>query len=85
MFIGLPAEKLEVDVMELLVTEKSLVGSFCGSCTPDIDIPKFLQRYKNGDLDLDALVTERLRLDQINEAVAPLAAAEIDGRAIIEF
>lgn len=84
-FIGLPTEKLDVDVMELLVTEKSLVGSFCGSCTPDVDIPKFLQWYKNGDLDLDALVTERFRLDQINEAVAALAAGEIDGRAIIEF
>ena len=84
-FVGLPTEKLEVNIMELLVTEKSLIGSFCGSCTPDEDIPRFLKWYESGDLDLDALVTERFKLDQINDAVAALEAGEIRGRAIIDF
>jgi Zn-dependent alcohol dehydrogenase len=84
-FVGLPTDRLDINVMELLVTERSLIGSFCGSCTPDVDIPRFISWYENGDLNLDALVTERFRLEQINEAVTALGAGKIQGRAIIEF
>ena len=84
-FVGLPTDRLDINVMELLVTERSLIGSFCGSCTPDVDIPRFISWYENGDLNLDALVTERFRLEQINEAVTALGAGKIQGRAIIVF
>ena len=33
---------------------------------PDRDFPLFLRWYKEGDLDLKALVTQRYRIDQIN-------------------
>ena len=36
-------------------------------------------------LPLDKLVTDRFRLDQINEAAEALIAGNIRGRAIIEF
>ena len=83
--VGLPTDTLELNVMELLSGEKSIIGSFCGSCVPQRDIPRFLEWHVNGQLDLDMLVTERFSLDQINEAVSALVAGEIRGRAIIEF
>ena len=84
-YVGLPQGKLELSPMDILVSEKSIQGSYCGSCVPDRDIPEFLDWYTSGRLDLDALVTARYKLDDINDAVAALANGEIFGRAIIEF
>jgi Zn-dependent alcohol dehydrogenase len=68
-----------------MVNEKKYIGSMGGSCHPDRDFPIFLDWYKKGQLDLNALVTQRFTLDQINEAVAALDAGRIQGRAILEF
>lgn len=83
--VGLPIETVEVNGMDLILNEKSFIGSAAGSCTPDRDIPLFLDWHKKGKLDLDALVTRRFKLDEINEAVSALENGEILGRAIIEF
>jgi Zn-dependent alcohol dehydrogenase len=83
--VGLPTSALQLNAMEILISERTLLGSNCGSCTPDRDIPRFLEWHDSGKLDLNALVTRRYKLDDINDAVAELAAGEIRGRAIIEF
>ena len=83
--VGLPVAEVKMNGMELLLSEKHFIGSAGGSCTPDRDIPMFLNWHKNGQLDLDRLVTRRFKLDEINEAVAAMEAGEILGRAIIEF
>jgi alcohol dehydrogenase len=83
--VGLPTDALQFNAMEILISERSLLGSNCGSCAPDRDIPRFLEWHNSHELDLDALVTRRYKLDDINDAVAALAAGDISGRAIIEF
>jgi len=83
--VGLPTGKAELNAMDIVVSEKNFRGSFCGSCIPDVDVPRFIDWYRNGQLDLEALVTRRYRLDDINEAVAALESGEILGRAIVEF
>ena len=45
----------------------------------------YLRWHRQGKLPLDKLVTDRFRLDQINEAAEALIAGNIRGRAIIEF
>jgi Zn-dependent alcohol dehydrogenase len=45
----------------------------------------FLRWYAEGDLDLDALVTTRYPIEQINEAVEALEKGKITGRAILTF
>lgn len=49
------------------VSEKKCIGSIGGSCRPDRDFPMFLRWFKEGDLDLDALVPARYSLDQITD------------------
>ena len=83
--VGVPSETVELSAVDVLVNEKKFIGSLGGSCAPDHDFPKFLEWYKNGDLDLDALITARYSLDQINEATRALSSGEISGRAILEF
>jgi Zn-dependent alcohol dehydrogenase len=45
----------------------------------------FLRWYREGLLDLDAMVTARYKLDDINQATDDLQNGKIFGRAILEF
>jgi Zn-dependent alcohol dehydrogenase len=83
--VGIPREPFQVAPLDVLAHEKLLTGSIGGSCRPDRDVPVFLDWFSRGDLDLDALVTRRFRLEEINEAVAALEKGEIEGRAILEL
>ena len=86
--VGVPQTGLQLDqadMMGLLINEKRYIGSIGGSCRPDRDFPMFLAWSEDGDLDLDAMVTERFKISQINEAAAALEQGEIFGRAIMEF
>jgi Zn-dependent alcohol dehydrogenase len=83
--VGVPQTPVELDARDLLVTEKKYIGSIGGSCSPDRDFPMFLRWFNEGDLDLEALVTERYPLDAINDATDALEAGKIAGRSIIEL
>jgi len=83
--VGVPQENFELPGPEMLITERTIVGTIGGTAVPDEDIPRFLRWYENGDLDLDALVTSRVGLDEINEATRMLEDGKVLGRSIIEF
>jgi len=83
--VGVPGTRPELNALDILVNEKKFIGSIGGSCHPDRDFPVFLDWFDKGILDLDALVTARYTLDQINEATRCLEAGEIFGRAILEI
>lgn len=83
--VGVPQSTAELNMADMLINEKTYKGSIGGSCKPDRDFPMFLEWFKQGKLDLNALVTRRYRLDQINEATGALQRGEIAGRAILEL
>jgi len=83
--VGVPGTPVQLNAINILVNEKEFIGSFGGSCSPDRDFPEFLKWHKEGDLDLDSMVTARYTIDQINEATTALRNGEIKGRAILEF
>jgi Zn-dependent alcohol dehydrogenase len=83
--VGVPQTPVELNAIDLLIGEKKYIGSIGGSCRPDRDFPMFLRWFREGDLDLDALVTARYKLDEINASTDALAAGKIAGRAIMEF
>lgn len=57
-----------------MFTEKRLVGSLLGSCWAPRDIPRLVELWRSGRLDLDAMVTARRPLEEINEAIDDLEA-----------
>lgn len=83
--VGVPQTPVELNAIDILISEKKFIGSIGGTCSPDRDFPIFLKWHQQGDLDLEAMVTKRYSLDQINEATTALENGEISGRAIIEF
>lgn len=83
--VGVPNTPVELNAIDVLVNEKKFIGSIGGSCSPDRDFPKYLRWFDEGKLDLNALVTERFSIDQINEATTALEEGRISGRAILVF
>src|SRR5436305_1649388 len=60
--------KLELDPLVLFgISEKKLMGCFLGSCNSLRDIPRLVAMWRAGQLDLEALVTARRPLDEIND------------------
>jgi S-(hydroxymethyl)glutathione dehydrogenase/alcohol dehydrogenase len=58
---------ISIPAVFLTVFEKQLIGSLFGSANPRKDIPKLLELYTQGLLDLDGLVTNTYTLDEINQ------------------
>jgi Zn-dependent alcohol dehydrogenase len=83
--VGVPSTPVELNAIDMLINEKQFRGSIGGSCAPDRDFPTFLKWHEDGDLPLEEMVTERYRIDQINEATTALEEGKISGRAILEF
>jgi S-(hydroxymethyl)glutathione dehydrogenase/alcohol dehydrogenase len=81
-----PADQrsLPVAPQELVLLQKSVMGTLYGSAQAAKDIPKLLALYKAGKLKLDELVTRTYRLDQINEGYADLTAGR-NLRGVITF
>jgi alcohol dehydrogenase len=79
-----PGAALPVNIVQLVGEERTLKGSYIGTCVPVRDIPRYIALYRDGRLPVDKLLTGRLRLEEINEGFDRLR----DGRAvrqIIEF
>jgi S-(hydroxymethyl)glutathione dehydrogenase/alcohol dehydrogenase len=76
-------EKIHIDGRHLL-TEKKLQGTFMGSTRFRIDIPRYVDFYLQGRLNLDEMVTQRRSLDEINEAFEAMKAGEVV-RTVLTF
>jgi Zn-dependent alcohol dehydrogenase len=83
--VGLPhpEQRLDIQAVSLVTEERTLKGSYLGSCVPKRDIPHFVEAYKNGDLPVDELLTHRIGLDEINEGFDRLAAGAAVRQAVI--
>ena len=64
--------------------EKKLQGSNMGSNRFRVDMPRFIDFYLQGKLHLDKMISGRIRLDQVNEALEQLKTGEV-ARNVIMF
>jgi alcohol dehydrogenase len=75
---GLPHPSHEFSIPQVTLTaeERTIKGSYIGSCVPARDIPRFIELYKQGRLPIDKLLTDSLKLEQINEGFDRLARGD---------
>lgn len=52
---------------DLVSQEKSIRGSYMGSCVPVRDIPRFISLYQQGRLPVDRLLDRTIGFDEVNE------------------
>jgi S-(hydroxymethyl)glutathione dehydrogenase / alcohol dehydrogenase len=76
-------EMLEIPGAALL-SEKKLQGSIMGSNRFRIDMPAYIELYRQGRLRLDELVSAHIGLDDINDGYAEMKKGEI-ARSVIMF
>ncbi|MEA3004616.1 MAG: S-(hydroxymethyl)glutathione dehydrogenase / alcohol dehydrogenase [Sphingomonadales bacterium] len=76
-------ERLSMGAMDLLA-EKRLQGCLMGSNRFPLDIPRLVDFYLAGRLDLDSLVAERIGLPEINDAIDTLRTGEA-ARSVVVF
>jgi alcohol dehydrogenase len=69
-----PNERWSLQQVNLVAEERTVKGSYLGSCVPARDIPRYIDLYLAGKLPVDKLMGRRLRLDQINEGFDALHA-----------
>ncbi len=55
-----PDARLQLSPVMLVGQEKTLKGSYLGSCVPSRDIPAYIQLYKSGRLKVDKLISHTL-------------------------
>jgi alcohol dehydrogenase len=84
--VGLPAPGAlaSISPLALVAGSRSIVGSYFGSAVPERDIPRYVDLWRAGRLPVERLISSRITLENINDAMDELA----EGRAIrqlIEF
>jgi alcohol dehydrogenase len=62
-----PTATMPLSPLNLVAEERTLKGSYIGTCVPSRDIPRYVALYQQGKLAVDRLMTGTLKLDQINE------------------
>ena len=73
-----PSLQLAISPTQLVAEERTLKGSYVGSCVPARDIPRYIALYQQGRLPISKLLSETLRLEDLNEGFDRLA----DGKSI---
>lgn len=63
---------------------KTVMDSEGGQTNPTMDIPRYLNLYREGKLKLDAIITHRYPLNQINKAVEMVKSGKC-GKVILEM
>jgi len=85
--VGVPRLDVTLNVnpaFAFIYTARSVKGCWYGSANVHREVPRLLELYGNGELKLDELISQRIALDQVNDALAAMAAGEV-ARSVIVF
>ena len=66
-----------------LLAEKKLQGCNMGSNRFRVDMPRFVDFYLQGKLHLDQMISGRIKLEQVNDAMEQLKTGEVARNVII--
>ena len=78
-----PSEQVGLSAMDLL-SGKRLQGGLMGSNRFPVDLPRLVDFYQRGLLDLDTIIAERLPLQRINDAFDQLRKGDAT-RSVVVF
>jgi S-(hydroxymethyl)glutathione dehydrogenase/alcohol dehydrogenase len=76
-------QKVELDGY-MFLTERKLQGSNMGSNRFRIDMPKYIDFYLQGRLNLDDMISQRRKLEDVNDAFRAMKAGEV-ARTVLMF
>ncbi len=72
-----PEMKIELPLLEVFGRGGALKSSWYGDCLPERDFPMLVDQYRLGRLPLDQFVTEKIGIDEVNEAFDTMKAGDV--------
>jgi S-(hydroxymethyl)glutathione dehydrogenase/alcohol dehydrogenase len=75
-------QKVELDG-RMFLREKKIQGSSMGSNRFRVDMPRYIDFYRQGRLKLDEMITRRGKLEDVNEAFRAMKAGEVARTVLI--
>jgi S-(hydroxymethyl)glutathione dehydrogenase/alcohol dehydrogenase len=80
--VGRKDDHVSFSALEIFHFARTLSGCVYGNCDPARDLPVLAGLVRSGDLDLEALVTDRIGLDDVPAAFEALPAGR-GGRSLV--
>jgi len=77
-------ETIRINPFEF-IKGKTITGTWGGETNPDLDFPFYTRKILAGNLPVSELITRRIKLQEINEAINDMAKHQMVGRAVIDF
>ncbi len=85
--VGVPTPDMripDIPLIDVFGRGGALKSSWYGDCLPDRDFPMLVDLYQQGRLDLDAFVTERVGLDDVEAAFERMHHGDVL-RSVVEL
>jgi S-(hydroxymethyl)glutathione dehydrogenase/alcohol dehydrogenase len=82
--VGRAEDMVSFSAFELFYNEKTLRGTYYGSANIRRDFPRLLNLWRAGRLDLEGMITRRLKIEDINDAFAAMQSGDVI-RQVITF
>ena len=82
--VGAMDKEVSFNGFEIFFSEKNFMGSYYGSVDVRSDFHRLLDLWKAGQLDLEGMISKRMKIDEINEAFDAMKRGEVI-RTVITF
>jgi Zn-dependent alcohol dehydrogenase len=80
---GSATDNFQMNAFSLLFEGKSIKSSLYGGCDLKRDVPTFIDLWRAGRLDIENLITRRIRFEDLNEAVRALGDGEVIRQVVL--
>jgi S-(hydroxymethyl)glutathione dehydrogenase/alcohol dehydrogenase len=82
--VGRLTEEVKFNAFEMFYNEKNLKGSMFGSANVRLDFERLLRLWKYGKLDLEGMISRKIKLNEVNDAFRAMQQGEVI-RSVIEY
>src|SRR5699024_3334980 len=72
-----PQDEFSFPQVTLAAEERTVKGSYVGSCVPQRDVPHYVELFKQGSLPVHKLLSDTITLDEINKGFDLLSKGEV--------
>ncbi|GAA3980927.1 zinc-dependent alcohol dehydrogenase family protein [Actinomadura viridis] len=80
---GAADDTFEMNAFALLFDGKNIKASLYGGCDLARDVPRFVDLWRAGRLDIDGLISRRIRFEELNDAVRALRDGDVIRQVVL--
>jgi S-(hydroxymethyl)glutathione dehydrogenase/alcohol dehydrogenase len=74
---------VQISAADLVLQDKKITGSYMGSNRFRFDMPKYVEFYLDGRLNLEDMISSRIPLDDVNSAFDKMRKGEAARQVIV--